>query len=131
MAESKEKLFIKFIRSKAKTNYHKAKKDICFICESSDKLELHHIMPLSSIVFEYLRTKGIRNPSNDPELREEILSNCSDQIFKPENLVTLCKLHHKNLHQLFGKTYSQKLASKVSKFLNKQRSKYIAKQMEN
>ena len=120
---SKEKLFVKYIRAKSKTTYHKSKKSECYVCGSVEKLEQHHIIPLSSIVHGYLKEHGIVNPSNDSELREEILKECTAEIFNEENLVTLCKVHHKNLHSLFGKTYPKQLAPKVSKFLTSQKEK--------
>jgi len=120
---SKEKLFVKFIRAKAKGEYHKYKKDKCWVCGGTDKLELHHVYPLSHIIHDWLEKKGIKNPENSTELREEILNDVKDKIFNPENLLTLCKKHHTNVHSLFGKTYGAKMAEKVKKYLTKQKEK--------
>lgn len=123
MGLSKEKLFTKFVRAKAKTQYHKFKKDECWVCGSSKDLELHHVYPLAELIHDYLDEKGIINPPNDEALREQIFTDLGEKIFNEENLLTLCKLHHTNIHRLFGKTYSGKVAVKVQKFLMKQREK--------
>lgn len=120
---SKEKIFIKFIRAKAKTQYHKAKQDECWICGSTKDLELHHNKPLSSIVKEYLAQHKIVEPTNDKELREKILNSCSREIYGRENLVTLCRQHHKALHDIFGKSYNIKVSDKVKNYLQRQKER--------
>ena len=123
MAVSKEKLFTKFVRAKAKTYYHKYKQDKCWVCGSKDKLELHHVYPLAELIKDYLKDKGIISPDNNEQLREDIFNDVGDKIFNDENLITLCKIHHTNVHRLFGKTYSGKVAEKVKNYLTKQREK--------
>ena len=118
---SKEKLFVKFIRAKAKTSYHKHKKEECFVCGKRSELELHHNIPLAEVVNGYLKSHNIKNPSNDLELREQILTECSYEIFG--ELITLCKMHHKAVHTLFGRTYNNKTSIKVKKYLERQKEK--------
>jgi 5-methylcytosine-specific restriction endonuclease McrA len=120
---SKEKIFTKYVRAKAKTYYHRYKTKECWVCGNDKDLELHHVYPLAQIISDYLKEKGIKKPTNDPELREQILTDCYDKIFSEENLITLCRLHHANIHRLFGKTYSGKVADKVKTFLTKQKEK--------
>jgi len=124
---SAEKLFTKFVRAKAKTQYHKYKKDECWVCGSSENLELHHVYPLSDIIHDWLREHNIKNPSNDVELREELLNDVADKVYNPTNLITLCKTHHRNVHTLFGQTYGGKMAEKVNKYLTKQKEKFNGK----
>ena len=123
MGLSKEKLFTKFVRAKAKTYYHVYKKDKCWVCGSTNKLELHHVYPLAEMIKDYLKDKGIKSPGNDEQLREDIFNDVGDKIFNEENLITLCRIHHTNVHRLFGKTYTGKVAEKVRIFLTKQKEK--------
>jgi len=120
---SKEKQFIKYVRAKAKTRYHKLKKDKCWVCGSDKDLELHHVYPLSDLVWGYLKENNITNPENTPELRDKILEDLQEKIFGEDNLLTICKVHHKNLHRLFGRTYNSKMVQKVKKYLTKQKEK--------
>jgi len=120
---SKETLFVKYVRAKAKTQYHRYKKDECWVCKSEKDLELHHVYPLSDLIWEWVVKKGIKNPTNEPHIREELFNDVGAQIFNEENLITLCKVHHTNLHRLFGKTYGVKIVEKVKNYLTKQREK--------
>lgn len=120
---NKEKIFVKKVRAKSKARYYKFKQPECFICGKTDGgLELHHIQPLANIVSNYLKTIE-KGDKTDAELVDEIIANCQD-IFDPDNLVTLCKLHHYYLHNLFGMSYSAKVADKVKTYLIKQKEKY-------
>lgn len=103
--------------------YHKSKTKECFVCARQESLELHHNIPLSEVVKEYLKENNIKNPTNDTVLRDNILEACKHNIFGKENLITLCKTHHKNLHNIFGKTYTIKVSEKVKKYLMKQKEK--------
>jgi len=122
---SKEKLFTKFVRAKAKTIFHKLKKDKCWVCGSDKDLELHHIIPFSTLIHEYLKENDIdeKTLANNPELRDVILNHYKKEFFSEEYLLTLCKVHHTNLHRLFGKTYGVKLAEKTKQYLQKQKEK--------
>ncbi len=120
---SKEKDFIKYVRAKAKTQYHKYKKNECWVCKSNIMLELHHVYPLAELIWDWVERKGIINPTNEDRLREELFNDVGAQIFNEENLITLCKIHHTNLHRLFGKTYGVKIVEKVKNYLKKQREK--------
>lgn len=121
MRVNNEKIFVKKVRAKSKAQYYKHKQDKCFICGSSEKLELHHINPLANIVTEYLKTIE-KGDKSDAELVNDIIENCQD-IFDPDNLVTLCKTHHYYLHNLFGASYSAKTANKVKNYLIKQKER--------
>ena len=121
--QSQEAIFIKFLRASYKTYYHRSKKDACFVCGSEEKLELHHNKPLVSIVQAYLKRHNIKNPTNDSKLREDILQECNEDILGEQNLITLCKMHHTNVHSIFGKKYNIKVADKVQSYLLRQKDK--------
>ncbi len=113
----KETNFVKKVRARAKTRYYKNKKSECFICKATKKLELHHILPLAEIVKNYLKTNDVGGKT-DEELVTEILENCPE-IFDENNVVTLCKQCHYWLHNLFGASYSTKVAKNVQNYLIK------------
>ena len=124
---STEKIFTKFIRAKAKTSYHPYKKNECWVCGRKENLELHHVYPLAEIIKDYLNENNIVNPKNDEDLREQIFRDLGNKIFNEENLITLCKVHHTNIHRLFGKTYSGTVSEKVKNYLTKQKEKMYGK----
>ncbi len=121
----KEKIFVKKVRARAKTQYHKLKQMECFVCGSSTNLELHHVIPLSVIIKEYLNQKE-GGGKTDEKLVSLILEECTE-IFMPKNCITLCKIHHSSLHNLFGMSYSRKTAEKTRTYLIKQKEKVYGK----
>ena len=48
--------------------------------------------------------------------------DCEDDL-SHKNLFTLCSKHHKQLHTLYGQTYSNHLAPKIKNWLDIQRTK--------
>ena len=113
-----EKLLVKRVRAKAKTQYYKLKEKECFICGSTKNLELHHIFPLSEIISKYLKENNIKEGEEDINALVNL-----PEIYDPKNLVTLCKTHHYYLHVLFGFNYPEKMVNKVHNYINKQRSR--------
>jgi len=126
MKKYKEKNFVKKVRAKSKTQYYKLKDSECFICGNESNLELHHILPLSEIIVEFLKKheKEVADAKNDEDLVVAIINECND-IFEKDNVVTLCKQCHYWLHNLFGASYKRKTAEKVKTYLiNQRRKKY-------
>ena len=117
---SKEHNIVKYCRASYKTLYHKYKDDKCFVCGSTKNLELHHNFPLAFIVRKFVKD----NPKlTKEEVREAILEQYQDAIAGEDSVVTLCRLHHKSLHDVFGKTYNLKVSEKVKRYLKKQQEK--------
>lgn len=114
---------VKRVRAVGKTYYHRLKTDYCYICGSSENLELHHVIPLSVIVQRY------KQKTNKEELLDVdvdfIIQN--EQVADPENVLTLCKTHHYWVHKLFGKSYGEKIIPKVRNYIEKQRKKFKEK----
>jgi len=115
-----EKIFVKRVRAKAKTAYYRFKQNECYICGRKDDLELHHIIPLATIVNEYIKQHGQEVKVDD------VIKNCPE-IVAEDNVVTLCKIHHYYLHNLFGKEFNRKVAEKTKNYIEKQRSKNYGK----
>ena len=90
------------------------------MCGSTKNLELHHNFPLAYIVRGFIK----ENPKmSKEEVRSAILEKYYNEIAGEESVKTLCRLHHKSLHDVFGKTYNIKVAEKVKSYLKKQQEK--------
>jgi len=116
--------FIKMVRDYIKKDYKKDSK--CFACKSTSNLELHHLYSLSELLNNWLDSNKITNVDTieqASELRELFVQDNAEKLSN-NNLVTLCKAHHNNLHSIYGQRYSNHLVPKVSKWLNIQREKY-------
>jgi len=92
---------IKHIRDRAKKAYEK--KSECAICGSKDTLELHHYAGLTELLNFWCRKNGIKINSDEDVLaiRDRFIEEHHKELY--EDVVTLCKKHHMELHSLFGK----------------------------
>lgn len=114
---------IKYIRDYIKKDYKI--RDECYICKSTESLELHHIYSISQL-FE---TWCIKNKISEvisvdaiKELRVRFYEDEYDSL-NNDNLYTLCKPHHERLHNIYGQRYSNHVAPKIINWLEIQREK--------
>lgn len=127
MATNK-RLPVKWVRDKAKAAY--IKKDSCFICGTSEDLELHHLHSISILLEDWCKKLGINLESDDDILRvrDRFIEEHMDQIYN--KVYTLCNTHHTRLHHIFGKSPANSTASKQESWLDIQKRKiegtYIA-----
>ena len=114
---------IKYIRDFIKKDYKL--RDECFICGSKQKLELHHLLSISEL-FNKWCVKNKINTIDDVDyikkLRIQFANDCEEEL-NHEHLFTLCNLHHKQLHSIYGQTYSNHLAPKIKNWLEIQKAK--------
>ena len=114
---------IKYIRDFIKKDYKL--RDECFICGSKDKLELHHLLSISEL-FNKWCVKNKINAIDDVDyikkLRIEFANDCEEEL-SHKHLFTLCSVHHKQLHSIYGQTYSNHLAPKIKNWLEIQKAK--------
>ena len=123
MSELK-RLPIKYIRDFIKKDYKL--RDKCFVCDSTEFLELHHLFSVSELFKRWRETNKINEISSVDEikdLRVKFAEDCKDQL-SHDNLYTLCSTHHKQLHNLYGQTYSNYLAPKIKNWLEIQKAKH-------
>jgi len=66
--------------------------------------------------------KNVDNVEKIKELRVIFAKDCEDDL-SHKNLFTLCSKHHKQLHSIYGQTYSNHLAPKIKNWLDIQRTK--------
>ena len=115
---------IKYIRDFIKKDYKLL--DECFVCNSTEFLELHHLFSVSELFKRWRETNKINEISSVDEikdLRVKFAEDCKDQL-SHENLYTLCSTHHKQLHNLYGQTYSNHLVPKIKNWLEIQKAKH-------
>ena len=116
-------IFIKHVRNKIKSYYIKGTE--CYICNSQDTLEFHHLMCVSIEAQKIIRNQGYRDyPKDDDPRFEEIVRIVADDpsIKNPEHFYTLCKVCHKALHQRYGQNYVAWKATQ--KYIEKQKERH-------
>jgi len=91
---------IKYIRDKAKAAYKKD--DKCYICGDTGQLDLHHFNSISQLFGNWSKAKNITINSVDDILgcREEFIADHTSELY--DEVRTLCKKHHKQLHSIYG-----------------------------
>ena len=115
---------VKWVRDFIKKDY-KAR-DFCFVCGATGNLELHHIYSLSELFNEWCDSKGITEIKTQAEIltyRVEFAEDYADKLSN-DNLYTLCSIHHKQLHNIYGQRYSNSLVPKIKNWLNIQKEKH-------
>ena len=114
---------IKYIRDFIKKDYKL--RDECFICGSKEKLELHHLLSISELFNKWCfknKINAIDDVNYIKKLRIEFAKDCEEEL-SHKHLFTLCSLHHKQLHSIYGQTYSNHLAPKIKNWLEIQKAK--------
>ena len=114
---------IKYIRDFIKKDYKL--RDECFICGSKEKLELHHLLSISELFNKWCfknKINAIDDVDYIKKLRIEFAKDCEEEL-SHKHLFTLCSLHHKQLHSIYGQTYSNHLAPKIKNWLEIQKVK--------
>jgi 5-methylcytosine-specific restriction endonuclease McrA len=123
MTELKREV-IKYVRDFIKKDYKL--RDCCFICSSTSKLELHHLYSVSELFNSWLSKNKIQLDNTVEQLlklRVIFAEECAEMLSN-NNLYTLCSEHHKRLHNLYGQTYHNSMASKIKTWLEIQKDKY-------
>lgn len=112
---------VKFVRDKAKSAYDK--KEFCYICNTSDDLELHHTHSITLLLNNW-STKMSYDISTDEGIlavRDEFIETHRKEIY--DDVYTLCNKHHVALHGVYGKAPSLASAEKQVRWIEIQKSK--------
>lgn len=120
-----KRLPIKYIRDFIKKDYKL--KDCCYICNCTEKLELHHIYSISQLFDDWCTKRKIDIDSITVDTIKDIrVKFYSDEYERLNNLnlYTLCKPHHERLHNIYGQRYSNFLAPKIINWLQIQKEKH-------
>ena len=113
---------VKYVRDKAKSKY---KKDThCYICGSTENLDFHHFYGLTELLESWFKENDITIKTEDEilKLREIFIKENEDKVYK--QAVTLCHMHHRKLHNIYGKRPKLITAQKQQNWVEIQRKKY-------
>lgn len=110
---------VKYVRDKAKSRYEKGSE--CHICGSTEHLDFHHFYSLTGLLNKWLKDNNL-NPQYIQALREDFIDEHEDELYV--HTVTLCNMHHKQLHSIYGKEPSLATAKKQARWVKIQREKH-------
>lgn len=113
----------KHIRDGIKSNYCKDTK--CAICGTEEQLELHHYTTVSLLLQKYARENDIAIDTDEEVLamRDDFYEAHWNELVT--DTVTLCNMHHKVLHKIYGKAPLLHTASKQPLWVEKQKQKFL------
>ena len=114
---------VKWVRDRAKAAYDK--KDHCYICGTSEDLELHHLQSITLLLNEWADRKAYDISTDEGILavRDEFIEEHRIQIY--DWVYTLCNKHHVLLHGVYGKAPTLASAPKQSRWLEIQKTKLL------
>lgn len=115
---------VKYIRDYIKKDYKL--RDKCYICNSVNALELHHLYSVSELFNQWCVKNSIRSITTEAEIKElrvVFAKDCAEHLGN-DNLFTLCSEHHKRLHNIYGQTYSNSMAPKIKNWIELQKVKH-------
>lgn len=118
-----KRLPLKYIRDYIKKDYKL--RDCCYICNTVDNLELHHLYSVSELFNAWCVKQGIKSITTEEQILEYRASfalDCEESL-SHVNLFTLCGKHHKQLHNIYGQRYSNNMAPKIKNWLELQKVK--------
>ena len=112
---------VKHVRDKAKSAYEK--QDHCYICATSQDLELHHLHSVTLLLENWARRMGydISTDQGILAVRDEFISEHHTELY--EQVYTLCNSHHVALHGVYGKTPQPGSEPKQARWIEIQREK--------
>lgn len=119
---------IKWVRDKAKRAYEK--QDRCYICDSTENLELHHLHSLTTLLERWAHAKNydISTDQGILAVRDEFIEAHPSEIY--EQVYTLCYQHHSRLHGVYGKAPPPGSEPKQARWIQLQRDRYLGGERE-
>ena len=122
-ANTNNRIPVKWVRDRAKAAYDK--KDHCYICNTSQELELHHTHSITLLLNAWAERKSYDISTDEGILavRDEFISDYRKEIY--DDVYTLCNKHHMKLHGVYGKAPSLASAPKQNNWIEIQKSKVI------
>lgn len=122
-ANTNKRIPVKWVRDRAKAAYDK--KDTCYICNTTEDLELHHTHSITLLLNAWSDKKSydISTDEGIVAVRDEFISDYHKEIY--EDVFTLCNPHHVKLHSIYGKAPSLASAPKQGSWIEIQKSKLL------
>lgn len=115
------RIAVKWVRDLAKKAY--VKEDTCYICNTTEDLELHHTNSITLLLEGWARKKGydISTDEGICAVRQEFIDEHYDELY--EQVYTLCNKHHVALHGVYGKTPQPTSGPKQERWIEAQKAK--------
>lgn len=115
------RISVKWVRDKAKKAYQKA--DYCYVCGTSEDLELHHLHSITLLLNGWAASKGYDISTDEGVLavRDEFIEEHKVEIY--DLVYTLCNTHHVKLHGVYGKAPAASSVEKQKRWLEIQKDK--------
>lgn len=112
---------VKWVRDRAKSAYTKLSN--CYICETTNELELHHTHSITLLLQNWSKQNNIDISTDEAILavRDRFIQEHHSQIYT--DVFTLCNKHHVALHAVFGKAPSLTSALKQRNWIELQKAK--------
>ena len=125
---SNARIPVKWVRDKAKAAYEKA--DTCYVCGTTQDLELHHFHSVTLLLNAWAVKKGydISTDSGILAVRDEFIAEHHDELYN--QVRTLCNPHHVRLHAVFGKAPPAGSEPRQSRWCDRQQAKAQGKTLE-
>jgi hypothetical protein len=116
-----KRIAVKWVRDRAKAAYDK--KDHCYVCGTSEDLELHHLQSITLLLNDWAERKAYDISTDEGILavRDEFIAEHHEQIY--DWVYTLCNTHHVKLHGVYGKAPTLATAAKQRRWLEIQKAK--------
>lgn len=114
---------VKWVRDRAKAAYEK--KSHCYICETQQDLELHHLHSITILLEKWAARKGYDISTDEGILavRDEFIAEHKIELY--EKVYTLCNPHHVALHSVYGKAPAVGSEPKQQRWIELQREKHV------
>ena len=112
---------VKWVRDRAKAAYDK--KEFCYVCNTSDDLELHHTHSITLLLNNWSNKMSYDISTDEGILavRDEFIADHRKEIY--EDVFTLCNKHHVALHGVYGKAPTLASAEKQVRWIEIQKTK--------
>lgn len=116
-----KRIATKHLRDKAKAAYEKA--DHCYICGTTEELELHHFHSLTLMLNKWSQEKkyDISTDEGILAVRDEFIKEHHTELY--DKVRTLCNRHHIALHRIYGKAPALGTEAAQERWVEIQRSK--------
>ena len=112
---------VKWVRDKAKHAYDK--KDHCYICETTEDLELHHTRSITTLLENWAKANDYDISTDEGILavRDEFIEQHHKELY--DDVFTLCNKDHVRLHSIYGKKPPLGTADKQARWIELQKQK--------
>lgn len=120
---------VKWVRDRAKSAYEKQSE--CYICGTSNDLELHHTHSVTILLENWAKEKGYDISTDEGILavRDEFIAEHRREIY--EAVYTLCNKHHVRLHSVYGKKPPLHTADKQERWIERQKARASGEVLES